>query len=150
MTIKLKGREMNLADYEFARYGVRVPTGTTLEQVMQPEYFQNYLKLLGKRPHTRLEVVSDCGTLDCDFRVLSVTHTTAKLRSLRVYQPEAAQAGKTKKPALPELPEGFAVGHGGPHHRWRFLHDGQVVEHGFGSEAEAYEKALQYAGKALS
>ena len=134
----LRGRPMDLADYQMARYGVRVPAGTKLQDLLHPSYFQNYLHLIGRRPGTVVEVLSDDNALDATLRVLTVTKTTARMRVLRNHEEPSGSAGR-------DIGSEMEVTWGGPQHKWRFLHRGEIIEKGFGSEAEAREAAARYA-----
>lgn len=136
---KLKGDDrFNQSDYVIGRYAAKVPTGTTLEEAMHPEYFQNHLARI--RPGMVINVLSDDFALDCDLRVLTVTKTTAKMRVMRNYSEATA-------PKVKAAPSDVEVGWAGPNHKWRFVHAGQVIEHGFATEDEAKAAAAKYSAK---
>lgn len=136
---KLPGGRLMQADYWVGRYAAKAPAETTLEDVLHPEYFQNELGVL--RPGMIINVLSDDYKLDCDLRVLTVTKTSAKVRVLRVFDENAA-------PAIAPAPTStIDVGWGGPNHKWRYLHNGTVIEHGFATEDEALEAAADYEKK---
>jgi hypothetical protein len=130
------GNRFNQSDYLIGRYAAKVPVGTSLDDVLHPEYWQNHLSSL--RPGMEINVLSDDLALDCDLRVLTVTKTTAKMRATRVY----SNKGEPKV-AAPKL-SGIEVGWGGPNHKWRFVHAGDVIQHGFGTEDEAKAAASEY------
>lgn len=133
--VKLAAGRFQQADYSIGRYAARPPSGTTLEDVLHPEYFQNELNVL--KAGYLINVLSDDFTLDCDLRVLTVTKTTAKVRVLRLHrEEEAIQTAADVSEAT--------VSWGGPNHKWRFLHNGVVIEHGFATEAEAKDAAAKY------
>jgi hypothetical protein len=136
--VRLIGRTMNMADYVFGRFGAIVPTGTELDEVLTPDYLANYVHLL--KPMAQVDLVSDDMALDVSLRVLTVTKTQVFTRLMRQH----ADAEKEEEEAG-DVPSGFDVTFGGPHHRWRFLHNGEVVKHGFGSRAEAVRAAQDYA-----
>lgn len=139
-TAKLKGDDrFAQSDFKIGRYAAMVPTGTTLDDVLHPEYFQNHLARL--RPGMEVNVLSDDFTLDCDLRVLTVTKTTAKMRVLRVYSEASA-------PKVEAAPSDVEVGWGGPNHKFRVVHAGQVIEHGFATKEEAEAAAAAYMAKA--
>lgn len=133
--VKLSGGRFLASDFLIGRYAAKVPAGTTLEDVMHPEYFQNELNVL--RQGMVINVLSEDFELDCDLRVLTVTKTTAKVRLLRLHQPEAAVTSSA------DISEAV-VSWGGPNHKWRFLHNGTVIEHGYATEEEAKEAAARY------
>jgi|SRR5690242_13291794 len=136
---KLKGEDrFNQSDYVIGRYAAKVPVGTTIEDVLHPEYFQNHLARI--RPGMEINVLSDDFALDCDLRVLTVTKTTAKTRPIRIYS-------DAKAPKAKAAPSEIEVGWGGPQHKWRFVHAGQVIKHGFGTEDEAQAAAADYTAK---
>lgn len=139
----LSGRQFVMADFEFARFGVRVPAGTTLKQILAPEYFRNHAQRL--KPGTRIEVVSDDNSLDADLRVLRVTNTSVSCYPLRVHE-EAQKGAKTNdKKGKPEvLSNGVTVEWGGPNHKHRIMHAGEIVQHGFAQKGEAVAAAKAY------
>ncbi|MBL0935514.1 MAG: hypothetical protein IBJ07_12290 [Rhizobiaceae bacterium] len=133
---KLGGRErFQPADFAIGRYAAKVPDETTIADVMHPEYFCNHLASI--RPGMTIDVLSDDMKLDCTLRVLSITKTTAKVRLLRLFDPNA-QAIETLEITAPK------VSHGGPAHKWRFTHDGEIIEMGFDSKEEAEKAAATY------
>lgn len=134
---------MNLADYEFSRFGIKVPTGTTIKDVLKPVYFRNYADQLS--PGAEIILLSDDFAMDVSLRVTSVTRTTVQSRIIRDSSVSAKVAPKPEP--MPDLPKGIVVGYGGPKHMHRFLHDGEVVEHGFGSKSDAAAAALAYVDK---
>ena len=133
---RLAGNRFMQADYQIGRYATTVPAETTIEDVLHPQFFSGQLHVL--KPGTLVTVLSDDMVLDCDLRVVSVTKTSVKMRVIRSYDDSnAIQAPK----AAVERPK---VNHGGPKHQWRFLHNGEVIEHGFASQIEAQKAADAY------
>lgn len=170
-TPKLGGRDrFQPADFSIQRFAAKVPPQTTLADILHPEFFGNHLDKM--KPGMEITVLSDDNKLDVRLRVLSVTATTASLRVLDDYseaeetnsKPESAKPPKPKKADKPEgekANEGgdgqtggnitlddLKVGFGGPNHKWRFMHGDKVIEHGFGSEADARAAAEEYVKKA--
>ncbi|RVN58498.1 hypothetical protein U8C32_02525 [Sinorhizobium medicae] len=133
---KLAGHRFMQADYSIGRFAATVPAETTLEDVTHPEYFGNHLNSL--RVGATINVLSDDHKLDCDLRVLSVTKTSAKVRVLRVYDEQAAPKVKDAEISAP------VISHGGPVHKWRFIHNGEVIQHGFESKDAAERAAAKY------
>jgi hypothetical protein len=133
------GNRFNQSDYLIGRYAARVPVGTTLEDILHPEFWQNHLSSL--RPGMEINVLGDDLALDCDLRVLTVTKTTAKMRLLRMFD----DAGTPK--VRPAEISGVELKWAGPNHKWRFAHAGEVIEHGFATEEEAAEAAAKYMAK---
>lgn len=133
---KLSGGRFMQADYSIGRYAATVPSETTLDDVTHPQFFSNHLNVL--KPGMHISVVSDDMALDCDLRVVSVTKTSARVRVLRVFDAENAPEVRTAEVKAPE------VSHGGPKHMWRFIHNGEVIQHGFHSKADAETAATKY------
>lgn len=125
----LRGRAMNLADYEFARFGVKVPAGTTLEDVLNPAYFQNYTNHL--KPGAEVIVLSDDFELDVAMRVTRVSKTSVNTRVIRDSSIKPAKA--VKEPDA----SGYSVSWGGPSHKHRVMQNGEVLVTGFGSKEDA-------------
>lgn len=137
--VKLAGGRFLASDFIIGRYAAKVPAGTTLKDVMHPEYFQNELNVL--KQGMVINILSEDFELDCDLRVLTVSKTTAKLRLLRLHRPE--KAIETKAADISDA----VVSWGGPNHKWRFLHNGTVIDHGFATEDEAKDAAAKYIAK---
>lgn len=133
---KLTGNRFAQADFSIARCAALVPAETTLEDVTHPEYFNNYLHSL--RRGMTIEVLSDDDKLDCTLRVLRVTKTSADVRVIRLF--DEAEAPKVQKAELSPV----EVNHGGPIHKWRFIHNGEVIEKGFETRADAERAAGKY------
>lgn len=136
--MKLPGHRFSQADYEIGRYAARPPSETTVEDVLHPQFFANHISAL--KVGMTITVLSDDLKLDCDVRVESVTKTTARVRLLRLYDPSQTSALQVSGVEI-KRPE---VSNGGPKHKWRFIHDGEVVQHGFDSQAEAQIAADKY------
>ncbi|KRB51789.1 hypothetical protein ASE04_09660 [Rhizobium sp. Root708] len=129
---RLAGHRFMQADYAIGRYAATVPAETTLDDVTHPEFFANHLNSF--RVGMLISILSDDQNLDCDLRVLSVTKTTAKVRVLRVF--DENKAPKVKDAEVSDA----IVSHGGPHHKWRFIHNGEIIQFGFDTK-DAAEKA---------
>lgn len=133
---KLAGSRFAQADYSIGRCAALVPAETTLEDVTHPEYFNNFLNLL--RRGMTIEVLSDDDKLDCTLRVLRVTKTSADVRVIRLF--DEGTAPKVQKAEISPV----EVNHGGPIHKWRFIHNGEVIEKGFETKPEAERAAGKY------
>ncbi len=158
-TPKLGGRDrFQPADFSIQRFAAKVPAEITLKDVLHPEFFGNHLDKM--KSGMEITVLSDDNKLDVRLRVLSVTATTASLRVLDDYSEAEETNAKQDGEKGNEGGEGagesegklsledLKVGHGGPHHKWRFSHGDKVIEHGFGSEADARAAAEEYVKKA--
>ncbi|SCW39060.1 hypothetical protein SAMN02927900_01293 [Rhizobium mongolense subsp. loessense] len=133
---KLAGHRFMQADYLIGRYAATVPAETTLEDVTHPEFFANHLSSF--RAGMVINVISDDHKLDCDLRVLTVTKTSAKVRVLRVFDEKTAPKVAEAKISDP------IISHGGPAHKWRFIHNGEIVQHGFDTKEAAERAAGKY------
>lgn len=136
-TQKLVGSDrFQQADFIIGRYAAKVPAGTTLEDVLHPQYFENHLDRM--RSLMEITVVSDDASLDVRLRVLTVTKTTAKLRVLDVYSGNAdAEPAKIEQDAV-------TTAWAGPNHKWRVMHGKNIIETGFTTEEEAKAAAARY------
>lgn len=142
--VKLSDTRFTPSDYVIHRYAANVPSGTTLEDILHPEYFGNCLSHM--RPGMEILVLSEDFELDARLRVLTTSKTTAKLRILDIYAGAGDDAEETETPKVSM--DGIEVNFGGPNHKWRFLHAGTVVEHGFVTQGEAQEAAEKYVAQA--
>lgn len=133
---KLAGHRFAQADYSVGRYAAMVPAETTLADVTHPEYFGNHLHAF--RVGMTIEVLSDDHKLDCTLRVLAVTKTAARVRVIRLHDEDTAPTVDVSIITKPK------VSHGGPAHKWRFSHDGQVIQTGFDTKEEAEKAAEKY------
>lgn len=133
---KLAGHRFAQADYAIGRYAATVPAETTLEDVTHPEYFGNHLNLF--RAGMTIQVLSDDHVLDCDLRVLTVTKTSAKVRVLRIFDPKTAPRVKDAEITAP------VIDHGGPIHKWRFIHNGEIIQTGFETKDAATRAAEKH------
>lgn len=131
-TPKLGGTQrFQPADFTIARFVAHVPSETTLKDVLHPDYFQNHLDRL--KPHMEVTVISDDFALDARLRCLTVTKVTATFRVLDVYAGEYEPDDK----AAPEETDEITISHGGPHHKWRLVHRGEILEKGFATKEDA-------------
>lgn len=131
---KLAGHRFAQADYAIGRYAATVPAETTLADVTHPEFFANHLSAF--RRGMTIDIISDDFKLDCTLRVLEITKTTAAVRVLRLFDDASAPEITSTDISPPE------VSFGGPHHKWRFLHGGNIIQTGFDTK-EAAEKAAE-------
>jgi hypothetical protein len=133
---KLAGHRFAQADYAIGRYAATVPSDTTLADVTHPEFFANHLTVF--RRGMTIDIVSDDFGLDCTLRVLAVTKTTAVVRVIRLFDEDSAPRATATEVSPAE------VSFGGPHHKWRFLHGGNVIQTGFDTRGAAEKAADRY------
>lgn len=128
---KLRGADrFQAADFVIGRYAAKVPSGTTLEDVLHPQYFENHFDRM--RTGMEIVVLSDDFALDARLRVLSMTKTTASMRVLDVH---AGGSADVKAPGIGD--DEIYVKYAGPNHKWRVMHGKTVVEFGFATEQDA-------------
>lgn len=130
------GSRFQPSDFSIARYAATVPSGTKLEDVLNPEYFQNHLANM--RQGMEINVLSEDLELDCTLRVLKLTQTTAKLRVVRHY------TGNDEEHRVLICMDDLRVEHAGPTHKWRVVHSGAVVSHGHVNREDADAAAEKY------
>lgn len=136
---KLSNRDFQLADYDIKRFIARVPAGTTLKEVMHPEYFNNVInQLIPGR--TSVKVISYDNELRADLFLVGVNETTVVWELDHVYSEPGKQNERTDMTEASD----FVVSFGGPYHKWRILHNDKIVEKHFESKklAEARAEAL--------
>lgn len=132
----LKATAMDHSHYVRLSLFAEVPAGTTLDDVLTPEYWANHTQRL-KRGAV-IEILSEDSALDCELRVLKVGLTFAHVRLLRNYIEGAAPAAPTS------LHEDVKVSFGGKQDRWRIIHRDAVVQSGMETKAEAEKAAEEY------
>lgn len=135
----LKATAMDHSHYVRLSLFAEVPAGTTLEDVLTPEYWANHTQRL-KRGAV-IEILSEDSALDCELRVLKVGQTFAHVRLLRNYIDDESVRN------TPKLHEKVKVDYGGKQDRWRVMHRGEVVNSGLETKAEAEKAAEEYRQK---
>lgn len=128
-----------LADYARGNYFLKVPPGVSLDDLMDPDFWQHLAA--GLKVDARLEVVSEDGTIDADLRVIAIDPRGAwvQMRLLRVY---VAQESKEVREAPLGTPdnEGYRVEWAGPSHRFRIIAPGgEIVEKNIPDKTTALE-----------
>lgn len=137
-TPKLSGRtRFQPADFNVLRFAAVVPSGTTMADITDPEYFANHLDRM--KPGMEITVLSDDYSLDAVLRVLTVSKTTSNVRVLNVYaEPDEATDADDQDKAV-------KASWGGPNQKWRVTHGENVVKQGFATKEEAQTAADEYA-----
>ncbi len=140
MKLKLKTADFKLADQEIRRYVARVPEGTTLDDVIHPEFFGNVMHQLMPN-QTMVRVLSYDAQLRADIFLVAKTQTTAKWVVDHIYsEPGKEEVKETDMSKATEYVVNFA-----PAHKWRIIHNGIVIEKGIESKdiANARVKMLK-------
>ena len=130
----------SLADHYLRRYVTNPVEGTTLNDVLEPNYFVNVLhQLIAGR--TLITVLSEDMKLYAELLVLDVTKTTATTRVVQVFwEPDDGQ--EHRQTVLKHALDDYSVSWGGPHHKHRILHGTQIIKTGF-LTADAAKAALE-------
>jgi hypothetical protein len=131
----LKATAMDHAHYARLNMFAEVPAGTTLEDVLTPEFWSNHTQRL-KRGAV-IEILSEDNALDCDVRVLKVGPTFAHVRLLRCHTDEVERIAT-------EVHAEVSVSYGGKQGRWRVLHHGKIVTENLETKVEAEKAAEDY------
>lgn len=142
MTRSLVRSRITLADQVRSRWAISPEAGSTIEDIMRPEYTANIAAQL-KRWDV-VEVRPDDETYYAELLVKTAERTGATFWLIQFC--ELA----TKAPAA-EPSEPFVIGWGGPHQKHRVIRkaDNEVLKHGFSSAEEARAWAVEHA-KALA
>lgn len=130
----LKATAMDHAHYARLNMFAEVPAGTTLEDVLSPEFWANHVQRLKRG--AIIEILSEDNALDCDVRVLKVGPTFAHIRLLRCHTDEVERVAS-------EVHAEVSVNYT-KQNRWRVMHHGKVVIEGLETKVEAEAKAEEY------
>lgn len=118
-----------LADHHVRRFVTNPVEGTTLDDVLQPNFFLNVLhNLIPGR--TLITVLSEDMSLYAELLVLDKTNTTATCRVTQVFW-EPGDGKEFHETVLKHALDDYSITWGGPHHKHRILHGTQIVKTGF-------------------
>jgi hypothetical protein len=131
----LKATALDHSHYVRLSMFADVPAGTTLEDVLTPEFWSNHAQRLKRG--AIIEVLSEDNALDCELRVLKTGQTFAHVRLLRNYTEDGERAAA-------DVHEDVKVNYGGKQDRWRIIHRGEVVQAGLESKTDAEKAADDY------
>lgn len=138
MTRSLVRSRITLADQVRNHWAISPEGGTTIEEVMRPEYTVNIAAQL-KRWDV-VEVRPDDETYYAQLLVKTAERSGASFWLIQFVElAPAAVAGAGD--------ESFVVGWGGPHQKHRVIRkaDNEVLKHGFSSAADARAWAVEHA-----
>lgn len=138
MARSLVRSRITLADQVRNRWAVSPEGGTSIEEVMRPEYTVNIAAQL-KRWDV-IEVRPDDETYYAELLVKTAERTGATFWLIQFVELAS------KAPAA-EPNDGFVVGWGGPHQKHRVVRkaDNEVLKHGFSSAEDARAWAVEHA-----
>ena len=135
-----------LADHHLRRYVCNPVEGTTLDDVLQANFFVNILhELIPGR--TIITVLSEDTELFAEVMVMEKTKTTATCRVVHVYW-EPGDNVQHRETVLRTSFDDYVVNYGGPHHKHRILHGTQIVETGFNTKQSAEQRLAEIKAKA--
>lgn len=142
MTRSLVRSRITLADQVRNRWAISPEGGTSIEEVMRPEYTVNIAAQL-KRWDV-IEIRPDDETYYAELLVKTAERTGATFWLIQFVE----LATKASEPAAGEP---FTIGWGGPHQKHRVIRkaDNEVLKHGFSSAEDARAWAVEHA-KALA
>lgn len=128
---KIPGGLLKPADYVIPRFALTAENGTTLEDLMKPDAWQNYSDKL--TVGTEVIALSPDMSLDVSLRVLSVDRLRCNMRVLHV---NAAPDDGDFAGEVSQKIDGLSVKSGGRNGGWNVVSSGEILER-FGTKAEA-------------
>jgi len=149
-SVRLSGnKRFRMADHAYRRFVAEPLSGTTIKQIMSPEYFVNFRREL--MPNTVVSVISEDGIIDLELRVLRVKETGVITRLLIDYMAIASlfdsdvSLPPVSRPMVSEgVPEGYKVEFvAGGGHKHRVVFDGEVVSKRHATRDEAVAWAIK-------
>lgn len=127
------------AHYARVHLVVDLPPEYSAEDVLTSEFWAYQIPRL--KTGALIDVFSEDGSVDMLLRVTDVGKTYVKVRPIFQHTPD-------EKPArAPQVNYDLSVSYGGKDERWRFTHNGAVVDRNFDSKAEAEKAMRAYADK---
>lgn len=125
--------DLERAEYRRLEYVHTPPAGTTLEEMLNPEYWAHVAGYL--QPYTAIEVREHSGLWIAFLIVKAVTPYRASVAVDHVVQLSEKREGA----AAAALPEGYDIKHRGAQAKWSVIDakDGTPLKDGFGSYAAA-------------
>ncbi len=144
------------APHERAHFFAVVPSNTTFEQVMTPNYWQNHVAALRGgatvRPFALVEVVREDGTMDLLLRVIDCKPGMVTMRCLTKYVSDENMGKPAKGAPQPgdeslKLPDGYKWAHvpnGASRGHMIRLPSGDVLVQGKATKADAVAAAWDH------
>lgn len=128
---KILEKSFSLADYARQTFVARPAAGTTIDDVLNENYWSNVAKKMN--PHDIIEVVPEDGAFYAKLIITSRGNLWARVHKLEHVVIGAAPVAN-KKPV-----EGFEIGWAGPNDKWRVVRkeDKTVVGKNFTSREDA-------------
>ena len=131
----MKLTQTRCAHSEFANasWTVTAEAGTTLEQVMAPEFFTNVASQM--RPYDKIMVRVDDGVWYAELLVLTAGRTWVKTKKLIDVHLTSQDVDMTQA----DRADGFEIKHRGPHNKFSIIRklDNEVIREQFETKDEA-------------
>jgi hypothetical protein len=141
---KLMERNLHAADYARQVFRVNPPAGTTLDEMLEPDYWAHVARRM--TPHDTVEVVPEDGSFFARLFVVNADKLWVKMAKI-----EYVEFGETTAAKVPPS-EKFEAKFAGPNAKWRIHNksDNSLVSNdSFQSRAEA-EKWIEQHSKAMA
>lgn len=135
---KIPPNRMNLTQYMRQDWSANAEEGTTVEDILKPEYW--FHKASELRPYDRIEVRDEKGHWIAELLVLNVDRSWAKVHLLTLHD-----LGPKAEEPVEETPK-FHLVWKGPQRKWTVqrLEDGQFIQEGFDDKHKAREWMIQH------
>jgi len=133
--VQLRPNDMGLAEHKRRDFVVDVDHGTTLEDVLKPEFWTHVVAYHGVQLFDTIMVRAKDGSFMAELYVTGVGIHRLVVKVLQKYEFAVAKKAETS-------PDGEnIVEWGGPAHKWRIKRksDNAIIEKGFTSEPEAVD-----------
>lgn len=137
--IKLRETELHPFKHRTVHYTCRVPSGTTLADLFTFAYWTDVATKM--RVGALIEVLSEDGSLDCDLRVIGVTHRPGGQPEVSV---KLLRNGFLPDPAGVKI-EPLTVKWAGPKAKWRIMRGDAIVASEIDTEAAAKARVEEMA-----
>ncbi len=131
--MKLSQARCAHSEFANASWTITVEAGTTLEQVMSPEFLANVASQM--RPYDKIMVRVDDGVWYAELLVLTAGRTWVKTKKLIDVHLTSQDVDMTES----DRADGFEIKHRGPHNKFSIIRkiDNEVIREQFETKDEA-------------
>jgi hypothetical protein len=135
--VQINNTRMQMAEYWRNEWVVNAELGTTVEDVMDPQYWAHMAAML--KPYDRIEVRVDDGSWLLELIVTGCDRSWAKVHLLQRYELTTADVAQTQSAK-------YEVAWKGPQHKWVVirLSDQMMIKSELGSKNIAYTWMLDF------
>lgn len=139
--MKLNQTRCTQSEFANSSWTITVEMGTTLEQVMKPEFLANVAANM--RPYDRITVRTDDGVWYAELLVLTAGRTWVKTKKVLELQLTSQDVDMTEA----EKADGFEIKHRGPHLKFCVVRkvDNEVIKEQMETKSEAQSWLADYA-----